>query len=78
VKKRRARISDQDFVKAWMSAETQTQVCDRLGCGQATVSNRAKRLRERGVQLPQLRHGNSYHSDVHELNSLIHDLEAAK
>ena len=53
-----ARVDAAGFVDAWMNAFEngggQSDVARELGCSSANVSTRAKKLREAGVDLPEL------------------------
>jgi DNA-binding Lrp family transcriptional regulator len=53
-----ARVSAADFVEAWVdvyeTGGSQADVADRIGTSSANVSTRAKKLREAGVELPEL------------------------
>ena len=53
-----ARVDAAGFVAAWMNAFEngggQSDVARELGCSSANVSTRAKKLREAGVDLPEL------------------------
>ena len=54
----RKRIDNEAFVDAWLKAHsengTQSTVAEVLGCTSGGVSIKAKRLREDGVDLPEL------------------------
>jgi hypothetical protein len=53
-----ARVDAAGFVDAWMDAYesggNQATVAAALGCSSANVSTRAKKLREAGIDLPDL------------------------
>jgi len=53
-----ARVDAASFVDAWVNAfeagGNQSDVARELGCSSANVSTRAKKLREAGVDLPEL------------------------
>jgi len=53
-----ARVDASTFVDAWVNAYenggNQSDVARELGCSSANVSTRAKKLREAGVELPEL------------------------
>ena len=53
-----ARVDAASFVDAWVNAYenggNQSDVARELGCSSANVSTRAKKLREAGVELPEL------------------------
>jgi hypothetical protein len=53
-----ARVDAAGFVDAWVDAYerggSQSMVAETLGCSSANVSTRAKKLREAGVDLPEL------------------------
>jgi len=53
-----ARVDAGSFIDAWVSAYenggSQSDVARELGCSSANVSTRAKKLREAGVDLPEL------------------------
>ena len=66
----RVRVSDKDFVGAWLRCHSHAEVAEAVGLAPASVLARAKRLREAGVELPayeRVRKG----IDVSALNSLI-------
>ena len=71
------KVSNEQFVRAWLAGGTQGAVADRLGMKSSGVSLRAKRLRLSGVKLPSL-HGNGHTwkwalspGEVAALNALI-------
>ena len=53
-----ARCDAHTFIDAWVNAYenggNQSDVARELGCSSANVSTRAKKLREAGVELPEL------------------------
>jgi len=70
------RIDAISFVDAWMDAyhagENQSDIALKLGCTSANVSTRAKKLRDNGVELPELvnnRGGNKL--DIESLNARL-------
>ena len=77
----RQRMSDEEFVRAWMSA-VKEGLCLRelereLGKAQGSLGVRARDLRQRGVALPPLRdgrRGRRKQVPVEDLNALISEL----
>jgi DNA-binding transcriptional regulator LsrR (DeoR family) len=53
-----ARVDAHTFINAWVDAYesggNQSTVAEILGCSSANVSTRAKKLRDAGVELPEL------------------------
>ena len=70
-----ARVDAASFVDAWVSAYenggSQATVAASLGCSGANVSNRAKKLREAGVDLPELTVTRGVKLDVESLNARL-------
>ena len=70
-----ARVDAASFVDAWMDAYdkggNQSDVARTLGCSAANVSNRAKKLREAGVDLPELTVTRGVKLDVESLNARL-------
>lgn len=63
------RVPDRDFVIAWQSSHSVTEVAEKLGMSLPGVYNKAKVLRDKGVRLKHIS-GNEDVS-VDELNDLI-------
>jgi DNA-binding Lrp family transcriptional regulator len=63
------------FIDAWMNAYdnggNQSDVARDLGCSSANVSTRAKKLRESGVELPELTVSRGVKLDVASLNARL-------
>lgn len=72
-----ARVDAASFVDAWMDAYesggNQSAVAETLGCSSANVSTRAKKLREAGIDLPELvsGRGRGVTLDVASLNARL-------
>ena len=70
-----ARVDAASFVDAWMDAYdnggNQSDVARTLGCSAANVSNRAKKLREAGVDLPELQVTRGVKLDIESLNERL-------
>ena len=70
-----ARVDAMGFVDAWMDAYenggNQSDVARSLGCSAANVSNRAKKLRENGVDLPELTVTRGVKLDIDALNERL-------
>jgi transposase len=72
-----ARVSAVDFVDAWVEVAanggSQTDVANMIGTSAANVSTRAKKLREAGVELPQLTSARGVKAtiDVESLNERL-------
>ena len=72
-----ARVSAVDFVDAWVNVATQggsqSDVASMIGTSAANVSTRAKKLREAGVDLPELTSGRGVKAtiDVEALNERL-------
>jgi transcriptional regulator len=70
-----ARVDAGSFVDAWMDAYdkggNQSDVARTLGCSAANVSNRAKKLREAGVDLPELQVVRGVKLDIESLNARL-------
>jgi DNA-binding Lrp family transcriptional regulator len=70
-----ARVDAAAFVEAWVDVyETggnQSDVAKRIGTSSANVSTRAKKLREAGVDLPELVVNRSNKIDVDSLNERL-------
>jgi biotin operon repressor len=72
-----ARVSVVDFVDAWVEVAanggSQSDVAELIGTSAANVSTRAKKLREAGVELPQLTSGRGVKAtiDVEALNARL-------
>jgi hypothetical protein len=72
-----ARVDASTFVDAWVNAYenggNQSDVARELGCSSANVSTRAKKLRELGVELPELtiKRGVGVKIDVVALNERL-------
>lgn len=69
------RVDAAAFVDAWVSAYeaggNQSDVARSLGCSAANVSNRAKKLKEAGVDLPELTVVRGVKLDVDALNERL-------
>jgi transposase len=66
------RISDEDFIRAWMSSRSQREVATKIGQSNTSVYLRARRMRARGVDLPRLE--SEERKGVQELNAMIKKL----
>ena len=70
-----ARTDAGSFIDAWMDAYeqkgNQSDVARTLGCSAANVSNRAKKLREAGVDLPELTVTRGVKLDISALNDRL-------
>ena len=70
-----ARCDAHTFIDAWMDAYesggNQATVAETLGCSSANVSTRAKKLREAGVELPELTITRGVKIDVNALNERL-------
>jgi biotin operon repressor len=71
-----ARVDAASFVDAWMDAYesggNQATVAATIGCSSANVSTRAKKLREAGIDLPELVSGRGRVTlDVASLNARL-------
>jgi len=70
-----ARVDAANFVDAWMNAYenggNQSDVARDLGCSAANVSNRAKKLRDAGVDLPELTVTRGVKLDIESLNARL-------
>jgi biotin operon repressor len=72
-----ARVDAASFVDAWMDAYdsggNQSTVAATIGCSSANVSTRAKKLREAGIELPELvsGRGRGVTIDVASLNARL-------
>lgn len=64
-------VSHEAFVKAWMSHSTIDEVAETTGLSYSGVTERAKRLRDAGVQLPGKSRRMRQDIDVKSLNSMI-------
>lgn len=69
------RVDAATFVDAWVNAfengGNQSDVARSLGCSAANVSNRAKKLREAGVDLPELQVTRGVKLDIDALNERL-------
>jgi len=73
-KPKRSYVSDEDFVRAWESSNSVTEVVEKLGYTTVnTASHRAKRLRDRGVNLKKFDRRKK-EINVDGLNNLIETL----
>jgi hypothetical protein len=70
-----ARCDAVTFVDAWVDVAerggNQSDVARILNCSSANVSTRAKKLREAGVDLPELTVSRGVKIDVHALNERL-------
>jgi len=70
-----ARCDAVTFVDAWVDVAerggNQSDVAKILGCSSANVSTRAKKLREAGVELPELTITRGVKIDVNALNERL-------
>lgn len=70
-----ARVDAATFVDAWVNAYerggNQSDVARELGCSAANVSNRAKGLRNAGVDLPELVVSRGVKIDIDALNERL-------
>lgn len=69
------RVSAASFVDAWVTVYenggNQTDVANMIGTSSANVSTRAKKLREAGVELPELVVTRGVKIDVNSLNDRL-------
>lgn len=65
------KVSDSDFVVAWVTADTLDDVIAATGLTIAGCRYRAKKLRERGVRLMELAGISREQEKVKELNRLV-------
>lgn len=70
---KKARVSDEDFVRAYAVALTSKDVQDKTGMSPISISTRAKKLREKGVKLPELQRVKK-ETDVDGLNKILADM----
>lgn len=69
-----AESTDEEFVTAWMTHATVSEVAEALGVTYAAVAQRASRFRKAGVKLPsKLLHPRK---DVAALNALVEKCRA--
>lgn len=76
-----SKVSNQDFVVAYATAETLDQVVKTTGMNKAAVQGRKVFLEKKGVKFPKLKSSNYLTSlDIAQLNSLIikHDIRNRK
>lgn len=70
-----ARVDAATFVETWCdvfdNGGNQSDVARRLGCSAANVSNRAKNLRNAGVDLPVLQVVRGVKLDIDALNERL-------
>jgi hypothetical protein len=75
---KRPRIDKEDFIRAWTTVYNnggnQIDVAEILGCTQAGVASKSKKLLEEGVKLPELKKKRKDSTDVEALNKLIESL----
>lgn len=69
-------VSPADFVVAWESSETVSEVSDRLGMPKPIVLARASGYRKDGVRLKKLRRESKKALDIDELNRLVEETQA--
>lgn len=71
----RSRISPEEFVRAWVSSRTISEVATKTGLRASAVAQRARAYIRKGVALPKLeRNQNSYirpSLDISGLNRLV-------
>ncbi len=68
-------MSDEDFIRAWMSSNTTAEVSRKVGITARSCTVRACRLRKAGVELPRYREpGGGTEREVIALNKLIRSL----
>lgn len=65
------KVSDQDFVVCWVTADTKEDVIKGTGLTRAGVNYRVKKLRDRGVRLMDLPEVSLEEAKVSELNKLV-------
>ena len=69
------RVNAHDFIDVWCdvyaNGGNQSDVARTLGCSAANVSNRAKKLREAGVDLPELTVTRGVKLDIESLNERL-------
>ena len=74
-KKKKKRVSAEEFVTVWQNAETMDDVCESLEMKAGTAQVRASTYRKKGVNLKKFpKGGKSF--DVDSLNALIDNIEA--
>jgi len=74
---RAKRLSADEFIRIWQAAETVEQVAEETGAHYTAVLSRARRYRERGVQLRELQRSvrpHNYGNDWDALRALAVEL----
>lgn len=70
-----ARVDAGTFIDTWCdvydNGGNQSDVARRLGCSAANVSNRAKKMRDAGVELPELQVVRGVKLDIESLNARL-------
>lgn len=70
-----ARVAADSFIDTWCDVYdqggNQSDVARRLGCSAANVSNRAKKFRDAGVELPHLEVVRGVKLDIDSLNARL-------
>jgi len=71
------RVDANTFIDTWCdvydNGGNQSDVARRLGCSAANVSNRAKKLRDAGVDLPELTVTRGVKLDIESLNARLRE-----
>ena len=72
---KKTKVSNEDFVKAWMSCDSYTVMSFNTGMTVSAVQARATRLRKAGVQLPSFTRATRKRKeiDVAGLNTMIEE-----
>jgi len=72
-----ARVDAGNFIEVWCdvydNGGNQSDVARKLGCSAANVSNRAKKLRDAGVDLPELTVTRGVKLDIESLNARLRE-----
>ena len=69
-KKSKKRVSNKDYVQAYLLYKSYPELAEAIGLSRASVASRANKLRKAGVNLPKYVRAKS-ELDVAGLNSLI-------
>jgi transposase len=71
------RVDANTFIDTWCdvydNGGNQSDVARRLGCSAANVSNRANKLRDAGVDLPELTVTRGVKLDIESLNARLRE-----
>lgn len=69
--KNKAKVTHEEFVKAWMSSRKVSEVMEKTGMAYSDATSLAMSLRKKGVRLPSYKSLNRGVVDVEGLNMLI-------